>query len=96
MVTQTKLSAKGQCVIPSAVRARQGWREGDTLDVIEGEDEVTLRRRDPALARLGPPLSVDEAIALLPKYEGPPITLEMMDAGVLAEAATRYTRKTAR
>ena len=96
MATQTKLSARGQCVIPSAVRARQGRREGDTLDVIEGEDEVTLRRRDPALARLGPPLSVDEMIALLPRHEGPPVTLEQMDAGVLAAAAARFRRKTAR
>ncbi len=96
MNAQTKMSAKGQCVIPRAVRDRKGWHAGDPLEVIEGVDSVTLRKRDPAIARLGPPLNNDEFWAALPKYDGPPITLEQMDAAVLAEAAARYRRKTAR
>ncbi len=99
MTLQTKLSAKGQCVIPQAVRDRKGWRAGDPLDVFEGEDSVTLRKRDPALARLGPPLSIEEMLAVFasfPAHEGPPVTIEAMDAGVLAEAAARYRRKSAR
>ena len=96
MSAQTKLSSRGQCVIPQAIRDRKGWRAGDPLDVIEDKDGVTLRKRDPALDRLGPPLTMHEFWAALPRYEGPPITLEQMDAAVLAEAAARYVRKTAR
>ncbi len=42
MTAQTKVSAKGQVVIPKDVRDRLKWSEGTTLKVIESGAGVTL------------------------------------------------------
>ena len=60
MNAQTKVSGKGQVVIPKDVRDRLGMVEGTVLDVIESTEGVFLRR--PAKRKK---LSVDEASALL-------------------------------
>ena len=44
MTAQTKLSAKGQVVIPKDVRDRLGWLQGSELEVVETGDSVILRR----------------------------------------------------
>lgn len=66
----TKMSGKGQVVVPSDVRQRLGWTAGDELEVVEGLDYVTLRR--PRVKSL----SVQEAVArfrTLYQHEGPAI-----------------------
>ena len=76
MTAQTKLSAKGQIVIPKDVRDRLGFAEGTVLDVIETGDGVILRR--PVERKK---LSVDEAVRQLQqiyKHEGPPIPIERL------------------
>ena len=76
MTAQTKLSAKGQIVIPKDVRDRLGLAEGMVLDVIETGDGVILRR--PVERKK---LSVDEAVRQLRKiyqHEGPPIPIERL------------------
>ena len=76
MTAHTKLSAKGQVVIPKDVRDRLGMTEGMVLDVIETDNCVILRR--PAEKRK---LSVQEAVARIQKiyrYEGPPIPIERL------------------
>jgi len=40
----TKVSSKGQIVIPQRVRRAQGIKEGDDLEVIEEEDGIFLRK----------------------------------------------------
>lgn len=94
MSVQTKLSAKGQCVIPAEVRARLGWREGDLLDVTETGDRVVLRRSSAeALAKLGGPISWEEFRRRVPPHEGPPVTLEEMDQAIEAEVKRRIGGK---
>jgi AbrB family looped-hinge helix DNA binding protein len=74
---QTKLSAKGQVVIPKDVRDRLNWAEGTRLDVVESVGSVTLI---PLKSRLRPrmlfPKSTIEDIMAGPKWEGPPKTVE--------------------
>lgn len=91
MDMQTKLSGKGQVVVPKPVRDRLGWRPGIDLDVIETEDGVTLRAR---VARKK--LTVDEAVARLREiytHQGPPASLEDMDAAIAEAVAKRAARR---
>lgn len=74
MAAQTRLSAKGQVVIPKDVRDRLGWLQGNELEVVETGEGIILRKprktgvsADQALARIharrrheGPPLPVEE------------------------------------
>jgi AbrB family looped-hinge helix DNA binding protein len=75
-MTKTRLSSKGQVIIPKAVRDRQGWRPGVELEVEDQGDAVLLRR-----ARLFPPTTFEEVRGCL-KYDGPPATIAEMDAAV--------------
>lgn len=75
MIAVTKMSGKGQVVVPSDVRQRLGWGAGDDLEVIEGFDYVTLRR--PRVKTM----SVNEAVArfrTLYRHEGPPLPVEQL------------------
>jgi AbrB family looped-hinge helix DNA binding protein len=45
-VAATRLTSKGQVVIPKAVRTELGWKTGSVLEVVvsPGREAVTLRR----------------------------------------------------
>ncbi len=76
MTAQTRLSAKGQVVIPKDVRDRLGLTEGAVLDVIETGDGVILRK-PPAEGKI----SATEAVKRLRKiikWEGPPMPIERL------------------
>jgi AbrB family looped-hinge helix DNA binding protein len=71
----TKMSGKGQVVVPSDVRQRLGWGAGDDLEVVEGWDFVTLRRPR------SKSLSIEDAVATfrsLYRHEGPPVPIEQL------------------
>lgn len=73
----TKVSEKGQVVVPKAARERLGWQPGTELEVIESGDSVTLRPR-----RRGAVLSPEEAIARLRKiyrHRGVPVPVEQLN-----------------
>ena len=40
----TKMSSKGQVVIPKSIRARLGFEEGDRMTVEAREGEIVLRK----------------------------------------------------
>ncbi len=44
----TTLSSKGQLVIPKAFRERMNWVAGDQLQVVLMDEEIRLRRVQPA------------------------------------------------
>lgn len=75
-MAKTRLSSKGQVIIPKAVRERQGWQPGTELEVEDQGDVVVLRR-----APLFPRTTFEEVRGCL-KYDGPPLTVEQMDEGV--------------
>ena len=78
-MARTRLSSKGQVIIPKAVRDRHGWEPGVELEVEDQGDAVVLRS-----ARLFPPTTVEEVYGCL-KYDGPPVTIEEMDEGIAQE-----------
>lgn len=70
MTKHTKVSAKGQIVIPKDVRDRLHWQPGTELEVIDGPAGVMLRAKPPERKKL----SFDEALARLRavvNYKGP-------------------------
>ena len=75
-MARTRLSSKGQVIIPKAVRERQGWQPGTELEVEDQGDVVVLRR-----APLFPRTTFEEVRGCL-KYDGPPRTVEEMDQGI--------------
>jgi AbrB family looped-hinge helix DNA binding protein len=70
----TRLSTKGQVVIPRAVRERRRWRPGQPLEIVETDDGVLLRSKPDAgsvrkaLDRLGQALD----------YQGPAVPVERL------------------
>ena len=78
-MARTRLSSKGQVIIPKAVRERHGWQPGVELEVEDRGDVVILRP-----VRLFPPTTIEEVYGCL-KYDGPPVTIEQMDEGIERE-----------
>jgi len=92
MNAQTKLSAKGQIVIPKSVRDRLRWSEGDQFDVIEVPGGILLRPRSAA----GQSITIEQFLAERPAYDGPPATLEEMDEAIERARLERWTAKESR
>lgn len=72
----TRLSSKGQLIIPKEVRDRHGWRAGTELEVEERDGVVLLRRRKP-----WPPSRIEDVRGCV-TYDGPPVRVEDMNAAV--------------
>lgn len=85
----TKVSSKGQVVLPLSVRRKRKWEPGTTLVVEETPEGVLLRPQKPF-----PPTNMDEFIATLEsrKYTGKPKTVEEMDASIANEVRRRRAR----
>ena len=79
VMAKTRLSSKGQVIIPKAVRDRHGWQPGIELEVEDRGDAVVLR-----LATHFRPTTIDEVYGCL-KYDGPPVTIESMDKAIERE-----------
>lgn len=79
----TKVSTKGQVILPKAIREHRHWGAGTRL-VVEETDEGVLLRKAP----LFPPSTVDQAFGML-AWKGEPKSLEAMDAAIAAEARRR-------
>ena len=95
MNAQTKLSAKGQIVIPKHVRDRLGLVEGTVFDVIERGEEVVLKRK----AGSGRGLTAAEALREIRKsyrYDGPPVSLDEMREAASGKAIEDYLSKHAK
>ena len=86
----TRVSDKGQVVVPKALRDLKGWCSGTDLEAVDVAEGVLLRPRP---TKKG--LSVDEAVARLRKlyvHQGPPVALTEMKEAAAEEAAERYQR----
>jgi AbrB family looped-hinge helix DNA binding protein len=79
----TRLSAKGQVVIPKTIRDASGWRAGLELIVEVMEDGVVLRPRALTRARAA------EELLGCTGYRGPRRSLAEMNAAVAREAKVR-------
>ncbi len=82
----TRLSTKGQIVLPLGIRTAREWKPGMEFTIEETGDGVLLRP-----ARLFPKTSLEDVAGVL-KYKGKPKTLAEMDAGIEREVARRHER----
>lgn len=82
----TKLSSKGQVIIPKSVRDARGWGPGTTFEIEETKEGLILREAKPF-----PRTEIDEVFGCL-KWHGPPKTIEEMNEAVGAEFAKRWRK----
>lgn len=81
---KTRLSSKGQVIIPKQVRERHGWREGTELEVDDSGDAVILRASRPF-----PQTTIEDVRGCLGSSSGARLSLEQMDEAVRTEARRR-------
>jgi AbrB family looped-hinge helix DNA binding protein len=81
MTKHTKVSAKGQVVIPKDVRDRLHWHPGTELEVVDGPAGVMLRAKPPAIKKrpFKESLARLQAIA---NYDGPIYSEEAVHAAI--------------
>lgn len=78
MSSETKLSVKGQVVIPKDVRDALHWEAGVPLSVTRTGDSVILRRTGAKRKRI----SFAEFRQRVPKYDGPPVSIDDMSSEI--------------
>lgn len=72
----TKLSSKGQVIIPKEIRSRHHWEPGQELQAIDTDDGILLRPASPF-----PETSIKDVAACL-AFSGKPKTLAEMEAAI--------------
>ncbi|MGH6957608.1 MAG: AbrB/MazE/SpoVT family DNA-binding domain-containing protein [Caulobacteraceae bacterium] len=84
---KTRLSTKGQVVLPSELRRRMGWSQGEEL-VVEERPEGLLLKRAPVF----PPTRVEDVYGCLHIPGMKALTVEEMDEAIAAEVLERHAR----
>jgi AbrB family looped-hinge helix DNA binding protein len=79
----TRLSSKGQIIIPKALRDARGWQPGTAFEIEEVDGGVLLRA-----VRAFPITKLEDVSGSL-VWNGPARTLADMDAAVAREAKRR-------
>lgn len=88
MTAQTRLSAKGQVVIPKDVRDRLGLVAGTVFEVIERGGEVVLKL--PPQTKQMTVAEAQRRIREIFVYEGPPVSDEMVERAILESVAKKF------
>jgi len=82
----TKLSSKGQVVLPKSVRDARSWEPGTKFAVEEVSEGILLRPLRPF-----PAASIDEVFGCL-KYSGRAKTLRELEKAIGREVRARHDR----
>ena len=91
---KSRVSTKGQIVLPKAIRDRRKWAPGTELMVVETPDGVLLKTA-PHFA----PTKIEDVAGMLREMlrdksqASRVVSIEEMDEAVLAEARRRYLQK---
>ena len=83
---RTRLSSRGQLVLPKKVRDRLGWAPGTELDVEVNGEAVIVRVR-----RLRGRTTLDELVGCIP-CDGPAVSPAEMDTAVDGAARGMWER----
>jgi AbrB family looped-hinge helix DNA binding protein len=82
----TRLSTKGQIVLPQSIRVARAWKPGTEFTVEETADGILLRP-----APLFPRTKLEDVVGFL-RYKGKPKTIAQMDAAIGREVKRRHDR----
>ncbi len=82
----TRLSSKGQVILPKSIRTAHHWEPGVEFSVEDVSDGILLRP-----IKVHPVTRLDDVIGCL-GYSGPAKTLEEMDAAIAAGIQARHDR----
>ncbi len=82
----TRVSTKGQVILPKSIRQERRWDPGTRLIVEDTPDGVLLKE-----APVFDPTRSDNVYGCLPSTGGPK-TLDEMEASIVAEAQRRHAR----
>lgn len=82
----TKLSSKGQIVLPKALRDAHKWQPGTEFAIEEAADGLLLRPLRPFA-----PARLEDVVGCLP-YKGRPKTLSQMRTAIDAGVKDRHDR----
>ena len=80
----TKVSTKGQVILPKAIRERRQWTPGTRLAVVETPDGVLLKP-----VQLFPSTRAEDVFGIL-AFSGGPKSVAAMDAAIEAEVKRRH------
>jgi AbrB family looped-hinge helix DNA binding protein len=80
----TRLSTKGQLIIPKEIRDRHGWEPGVTLKIEDRGDHIEVRLAEQDFQET----TLEELVGCL-HYEGPAHSVEDMNAAIAEAARTR-------
>mgnify|MGYP003485749775 FL=1 len=83
-MTITRLSSKGQVIIPKTLRVAHHWEPGQELVVIDTGDGVLLKPKAPF-----PPSELDAVAACL-EFKGQPRSLEDMQEAIARGVQGRH------
>ncbi len=83
---ETKVSTKGQVVLPKAIRDKHAWKSGTRLIVEDRPDGVLLKPIEEKKK-----LTIDDFAGIV-KYKGPPKSVEEMNAAIEEEFKARHAR----
>ncbi|MCP5095160.1 MAG: AbrB/MazE/SpoVT family DNA-binding domain-containing protein [Chloroflexi bacterium] len=72
----TKLSSKGQIIIPKSIREEYNWQPGVEFFIVDTGDGIFLKPKTPF-----PATTIDEVAGCLP-YDGATVSQEKMDAAI--------------
>lgn len=88
MSDTTRLSSKGQVIIPKHVRDARHWKTGQEFLVLETGDGVLLKAKQPF-----PDSTLDEVAGSL-HYKGSPKSLEDMEEAIAKGVAEQMDKTT--
>jgi AbrB family looped-hinge helix DNA binding protein len=83
----TRLSTKGQIILPKKIRSAHSWEPGMEFTVEETAEGILLRP-----ASQFPAVTVDDVFGCLKTKRKKPATLAEMDAAITEEIKARHAR----
>ena len=87
MADTTRLSSKGQVIIPKHLRDVYQWQAGQEFLVVETEQGILLKAKRPF-----PPAELDEVAGSLP-YDGPGKSVEEMEEAIKKGVTKQHDRR---